>query len=56
MLTAAIKFLKEDNRSVLLWTAIVVRITQAIKAAIYDYSKKKNITIEGLEKPKKDID
>lgn len=29
---------------------------EAIKAAIYDYSKKKNITIEGLEKPKKDID
>ena len=29
---------------------------EAIKAAIYDYSKKKNIIIEGLEKPKKDID
>ena len=29
---------------------------EAIKAAIYDYSKKKNIIIECLEKPKKDID
>ena len=28
---------------------------KAIKAAIYDYSKKKNIIIDGLEEPKKDV-
>ena len=28
---------------------------EAIKAAIYDYSKKKNIIIDGLKEPQKDI-